>query len=77
MERRDYDEHLAAAEKLGADMIAIMSQATRSFLSSQIFSQLTMIDALSRHMKLTSHEPWDRCRELIDAFIAGTRLNAG
>ena len=77
MERRDYDEHLAAAEKLGADMIAIMSEATRSFLSSQIFSQLTMIDALIRHMKLTSHEPWDRCRELIDAFIAGTRLNVG
>lgn len=77
MERRGYDEHLAAAEKLGADMLAIMSEATGSFLWLQIFSQQPKIDALARHMKLQSHEPLDRCHDLIDAFITGTKLNRG
>lgn len=77
MERRGYDEHLAAAEKLGTDMLAIMSEATGSFLWLQIFSQQPKIDALARHMKLQSHEPLDRCHDLIDAFITGTKLNRG
>jgi predicted nucleotidyltransferase len=74
MERWDYDEHLATAEKLGADMIAIMSEATRTFLWSQLFNQQSMVKKLVRDMKLMSHESLDRCNDLIEAFIAGATL---
>ncbi len=73
MARWGYDEHLAAAEKLGADMMAIMSETTRAFLWSEIFGQQSRIAALALHIKLMSFESLDRCNELMDAFITGAK----
>lgn len=74
MERWDYDEDLAAAYKLGADMMTIMSDPTRAFLWTKIFSQPTTIVMLARNMKVMSYESLDRCKALIDAFIEGAKL---
>lgn len=74
MARQDYDEHLASAEKLGADMLAIMSEATSDHLRSQIFSQPPRIAALARDMKMAGYESLDRCNALIAAFIMGAQL---
>jgi hypothetical protein len=59
---------------LGADMMTIMSDPTRAFLWTKIFSQPTTIAMLARHMKVMSYESLDRCKALIDAFIEGAKL---
>ncbi|MHA2829001.1 nucleotidyl transferase AbiEii/AbiGii toxin family protein [Vibrio harveyi] len=51
MEAQEYDELKASACKLGADIAAIASEQTKTFLQDELFKKEALMDVLSREMK--------------------------
>lgn len=54
MEAQEYDELKASACKLGADIAAIASEQTKTFLQDELFKKEALMDVLSREMKYDS-----------------------
>lgn len=54
MDAQDYDELKACACKLGADIAAIASGSTKTFLQDELFKKEALMDVLGREMKNNS-----------------------